>query len=264
MQEKINKWIANGCIYSEGIALLNSTGKFKQLIRSIAGRPHRYADKLRYELSKLAAASSGISTANFIKANPPKPASQVAASTLLVIPPPIIHSVAPEKIEDKNKQLPSEMEHVLKLYSDAFKTRAILHSAMCETSSDNSKHTIAKRKKLSDQIAGCSLVIDTMHKAKNDYYTNATIPDLNSLTSIYTSKPNSAALPNSIIELKEFKRQIQALLFKDRNMLAYQQQSKGKNENPMPLSPRRTKIELKMAERLTSIENIEIKIHELA
>ena len=159
--------------------------------------------------------------------------------------------------------MPPEVEHVIKLHADAYKTRAILHDAMAGLPSGNTKELVLKRKTHSDQIADCSLVIDIMHKAKEDYYTNGTIPDIKTLTSNNTESSASSDLPDDLQNLKDLKKQIQSLLSKDQHMLDYQQNKKGNNLNPMPKGPKRTKIELRMKSRTEALETIERKLHDL-
>ena len=246
MQEKINKWIENGCIFSEGVVLLASTGKYNPLVRSISGRPHRYADKLRYELLKLASAGSRASTSVFDKIN--------------LEPVPEKNTPSP----DPKKQLPPDVEHVIKLLADAYKTRSILHAAMSELPSGNPKQLVLKRKNLSDDINACSNVIDTMFQAKEDYYVNGTIPDIQKLTDSVTGNTTIAPLPDSIELLKELKKQIQSKTSKDQFMLEYRQYFKGENPNPMPKGPKRTKIELRLKSHFETLESIDTKLHELA
>ncbi|MFZ4548711.1 MAG: hypothetical protein ACOYN4_14790 [Bacteroidales bacterium] len=264
MQEKVNKWMANGCNFSEGVALLASTGKHKQLVKSISGRPQRYSQKLRYELLKYAASSTGASLAEIINlaAPTPQPLNSSTPQQLNLSTP---QQLNPSTTQPTTKdQLPPEVEHVIKLHADAYKTRAILHDAMAGLPSGNTKELVLKRKTHSDQIADCSLVIDVMHKAKEDYYTNGTIPDIKRLTELYTKNNDVPVLPDNIEELKEMKKKVQSLISKDQFFLDYQQPNKGKNLNPMPKGPKRTKIELRMKSRLEALENIELKLHELS
>lgn len=265
MREKVNNWIDNGSVFSEGVALLASTGKYKQLVKSISGRPHRYADKLRYELLKLSAADDGVSTSDYIlslgepKTKQDIPENQTSSEILVANPSPTTEQISPGE-----KQLPAEVEQVIKLYSDAYKTRAILHEAMANLPSGNTQQLVAKRKIFSDQISDCSTVIDTMHKAKEDYYINGIIPIVELLIASYTDKTNSDELPDTPDELKKFKREIQAFISKDQHMLDYQQYTKGKNLNPMPQGSKRTKVELRLKSRLDMLEKIEYKLHELS
>jgi hypothetical protein len=261
MQEKVNKWLEQGCDYNEGVSLLASFPNNKQLVKVISGRPHRYTDKLRYELLKCASANSEATSLETIK---------LAGSTHQPINRSTIQPFNNSTTQQLNpsthqptKQLPPEVEHVIKLHADAYKTRAILHDAMAGLPSGNTNELVLKRKTHSDQIADCSLVIDIMYKAKEDYYTNGTIPDIKALTAKNTESSNSSDLPDDLQNLKDLKKQIQSLLSKDQHMLDYQQIKKGNNLNPMPKGPKRTKIELRMKSRTESLETIERKLHAL-
>ncbi len=248
--------MANGCNFSEGVALLASTGKHKQLVKSISGRPQRYSQKLRYELLKYAASSTGASLAEIINLAAPTP-QQLDPSTAQPLNP------STNKPTKKN-QLPPEVEHVIKLHADAYKTRAILHDAMAQLPSENSDKLIIKRKELSDQIAECSVIIDAMYKAKEDYYTNGTIPDIKALTALKPEENKAAELPSDVDSLKDLKKNLQTNICKNQFLLDYQQNTKGKNPNPLPKGPKRTKIELKIKSFTETLELIEIKLKELA
>ena len=245
MQEKINNWINNGFNYDEGVAILASISKHKALAKTIANRPHRYADKLRYELLKAA----GLQT------NP----------SVFVIPP---ISADPE-IDSENKpaiksfkpgQLPPEVEKAIKFHSDAFKQRAILHEAMANLPNKNTPELIAEREDLSNQIAECSEVIEIMWKANEEYKVNGTLPDVDAIVAKLNAKSDEPLLPETLNELKELKLNIQKSISADRFMLDYQQKTKGKNKNPMPNGPKRTKIDLRIKQKEAELSQIEIKL----
>ena len=123
---------------------------------------------------------------------------------------------------------------------------------------------IIKRKELSDQIAECSVIIDAMYKAKEDYYTNGTIPDIKALTALKPEENKAAELPSDVDSLKDLKKNLQTNICKNQFLLDYQQNTKGKNPNPLPKGPKRTKIELKIKSFTETLELIEIKLKELA
>jgi len=134
---------------------------------------------------------------------------------------------------------------------------------MAELPRENTPEMIKKRKVFSDQIADCSLVIEIMHNAKDDYYVNGTIPDIKALTGIKPEADKPIELPDSIEQLKDLRRRMQNSNSKDQFYLNYQQDTKGTNPNPMPKGPKRTKIELRMKSRTEALEQIEIKLNEL-
>ena len=254
MQEKVNKWLEAGCNYNEGVSLLASLPNNKQLVKVISGRPHRYTDKLRYELLKAAGLNTLMPNHNATSAK--VPAAEVYS--------PVSSQELQNEKPIKKDQLPPEVEHVIKLHADAYKTRAILHDAMAQLPSENTDKLIIKRKELSDQIAECSVIIDAMYKAKEDYYTNGTIPDIKALTALKPEENKAAELPSDVDSLKDLKKNLQTNICKNQFLLDYQQNKKGKNPNPLPIGPKRTKIELKIKSFTETLELIEIKLKELA
>ena len=241
MEEKINNWIKNGFNYDEGVAILASISRYKALANSIANRPHRYTEKLRYELFKIAGFKfeeihpSAINTENNSK-------------------------TTPEIKSFKDGQLPPEVEKAIKFHSDAFKTRAILHEAMANLGNKNTPEIIAEREDMSNQIAVCSEIIELMWKANEEYKVNGTLPDVDAIVAQLNAKADEPLLPETLNELKELKLNIQKSISADRFMLDYQQKTKGKNKNPMPNGPKRTKIDLRIKQKEAELSEIEIKL----
>jgi len=255
MQEKVNNWIAEGCDFNAGIVILSSTGRHKQLVRVMSNRPVRYTEKLRYELLKAAGLNTGFPVIKPL-ADSFTPEKDYTPNS---------ESAAPELKSVKNDQLPEEVEKVIKFHADAFKTRAILHEAMANLPNDNTDALIAQRKELSDQIAECSGMIEIMWKAKEDYYVNNIIPDINALTAEKKAEEMPVAdLPDNPDELKKMKKNLQSANTKDQCMLDYRQTTKGEKKNPLPDSPKRIKIELRIKQRDNTINAIDYKLVHLS
>ena len=251
MQEKVNKWIAEGCDFDAGIAILNTSGRHKQLVRVMSNRPHRYVEKLHYELLKAAGLYTGLPVN--------KPGLTLMASGDIYKPQ--LGAVSTKNKSSKKDQLPEQVEKVIKFHADAFKTRAILHEAMANLPNDNTDALIAQRKELSDQIAECSEMIDIMWKAKEDYYVNNIIPDIKALTAEKKAKETLVVeLPDALDELKKMKKNLQSGNTKDQCILDYRQTTKGEKKNPLPDSPKRIKIEIRIKQRDTAIEAIDYKL----
>jgi uncharacterized membrane-anchored protein YhcB (DUF1043 family) len=250
MQEKVNKWIAEGCDFDSGIAILSNTGRYKQLVKIISNRSYRYADKLRYELLKAAGLNTGLPVnKSLLTRNIPGDESEPHPDDSL------------QSKSSRCGQLPSEVEKVIKFHADAFKTRAILHEAMANLPNDNTDALITQRKELSDQIAECSEMVDVMWKAKEDFYVNNIIPDIKALIAEKQTEENQiVALPFDLEELKKMKKNLQSANTKDQFMLDYRQTTRGEKKNPLPDSPKRIKIELRMKQRDTTIEAIDYKL----
>ena len=253
MQEKVKKWVAEGCDFDAGIAILSNIGRHKQMVKVMSNRPYRYADKLRYERLKAAGLNTGLP----VNKSLPKidnPGDDYEPQ-----------QCAPQCKSSRSDQLPSEVEKVIKFHSDAFKTRAILHEAMANLPNDNTDALIAQRKELSDQISECSERIDVMWKAKEDYYINNITPDIKALTAEKQTVENPIVdIPDDLEELKKMKKNLQSANTKDQCMLDYRQTTRGEKKNPLPDSPKRIKIELRMKQRDTAIEAIDYKLVHLS
>ncbi len=245
MQEKVNKWIENGCDFDEGVIILASFSKYKGLAKSIANRPHRYAEKLRYELFKIAGFKLEELQQNI---NPYGIKTEIETDD------------TPPVRSFKVGQLPPEVEKAIKFHSDAFKTRAILHEAMANLPDKNTPELIKRREELSDEIAACSEVIEIMWKANEKYNVNGTLPNIDAIVAQLNAKYQEPALPESITELNALKLDLQKSISKDRFMLDYQQQTKGKNKNPLPPGPKRTKTELRIKQKESELTVIELKL----
>ncbi|MEI8049295.1 MAG: hypothetical protein WCI92_18080 [Bacteroidota bacterium] len=246
MQEKVNKWIENGCSFDEGVAILASISKHRALAKAIGNRPHRYSEKLRYELLKYAGTQNDIT---------------VIGKT--DIPTNLDISASEKPRSFKEGQLPPEVEKAIKFHSDAFKQRAILHEAMANLPDKNTPELIAEREDLSNQIAECSEVIEIMWKANEEYKVNGTLPDVDAIVARLNAKAEKPSLPETENELNELKLNIQKSISADRFMLDYQQKTKGKNKNPLPPGPKRTKTELRIKQKEKDLTNIEIKLASL-
>lgn len=237
MKEKVLQWIEQGCNYTHGLTLLSETGRHKSLIRSLTGREHRYAKKLKYELCKAAGLqyipeSSGVEE----PANP----------------------------ETEPGQLPVAVEKVIKEHSRLFKLRAQLHEQMATLPEDNEEETVKKRKNLSDSMEIMSARIDLLFAAKEAYYNDHQLPDLTILfPEPPAAPPAENPLPDDPKELKKLKKNLQTNNTKDQNQLDYQDDKKAAKPNLMPPGPKRLKLETRIKDRLIQIEQIDFKLLKL-
>jgi len=76
-------------------------------------------------------------------------------------------------------------------------------------------------------------------------------------------KALTAALPDSLDELRRMKKNVQTNMVKARNMLDYQSHHKKEEENPMPQGYKREVINTRIREYKTQLEEIDAKMAEL-
>jgi hypothetical protein len=241
MKEQVLQWLSSGCDYTHGLALLSQTGKHKNLIHSITGRPNRYAEKLKYELMKAAGLN------NLLK---------------------------PVEEENPAEKLPVIVERVIREHSETFLLRSRLHEQLRALPEDNSGETVKNRKNLSDTISHLSSRIDLLFAAKEAFYTEGRMPDADILfpqppshsseeEPCDSARPLTRAsdtLPTTPQELKKLKKNLQTSNTKDQNLLEYQDISKADKPNPMPSGPKKLKLENRIKTRLAQIEQIDYKL----
>lgn len=248
MLEKVQKWIEEGRNYEAGIAILTESGKDKNILKNITGRP-RYADKLYYLLTKHA----GINRVLPVKA----PISVKIDTKDKYVP---VLNVNSQK--SKDNQVPEEITRLIKLHANLFKERAIMHEAMGNLPTANTDAVILKRKELSDKIAEHSPKIDILFTAKENFYKTGTIVTLEEL---FPEKPadkskSDFVFPTDEDGLKKMKKNLQSANTKDQNLLEYQNEKKGTKPAPMPKGPKRMKIELRIDNRKLTITQIDTKL----
>lgn len=269
-QEKVQQWIENGEDFNEGVSLLSQIGLNKGMVKNLRN-PKVHSGKLKNELLKAAkilnlkAVKSEITEADPSAVENPK---QKAAAEKP-------DTEVPDKREDwrekpsaaasKNETYPAEVEKVKSEYSRLYNLRAQLHGQMTDVTPDNAPGNVKKRKVLSDSIAEISQRLELLHAAKELYFENGTIPDIDALFGeVKKAEQAAEELPDDIKKLKAMKKALQINVHKAKNKLEYQEETKQKRANPMPAGPKRLDLEKTIEEREKEIERIEFKIVELA
>jgi len=292
-QEKVQQWIDNGEEYNSGLLLLSEIGKvMPQMIRIMTNRPNRYADKLKYELLKASglykqetveAQSSDQDTDESEKDTMQKAAEflgDLLGEKIVVAQKQVSEKSSPEATENekredwkdkpsagatKNETYPAEVEKVKSEYSRLYNLRAQQHGLMTDVTPDNAPANVKKRKVLSDSIAEISQRLELLYAAKELYFENGTIPDIDALFGeVKKTEQAVDELPNDIAKLKAMKKSLQINIHKAKNKLEYQEETKQKRSNPMPEGPKRLDLEKTIEEREKEIERIEFKIVEIA
>jgi len=261
----IKNWVKSGCNYNDGCVLYAAFGKNKTLARLFPGRQQRYETKLKYELLKCV----GL-TEDFHKMN---------NSTQLVIPskknilPPKAEKTAKSANETQGtkiaeEDLPDSVKILTAEYSRLIAHRAKAHYEMSAIEG-NDEDSVKKRKQFSDALEILSDRIGILHAAKEAYYTNKVLPDMNL---IFPAEPaadksdeqGELKLPSTPEGLNKMKINLQNSLSKDRNWLDFQSETKQEAISPMPDGPKKIKIEKRMEKKLKVIEAIDLKLANLA
>jgi hypothetical protein len=178
----------------------------------------------------------------------------------------------------ENRQYPPIVRRVIHEYSETYNHRSLLHKEMGSIPYENSIQNIAGRKKLLDEIKLATLRLDVLYEAKQNYIKANILPDGSLLwpepvEQVETVKPGEPTkpteagkegLPEDIEQLKKLKKNLQVANSKDGLRLKTQSLDSKSKPNPMPLGPKRQKIENRIVERNKQIELIDYKINNLA
>ena len=175
-------------------------------------------------------------------------------------------SILNEAEDENDKEMfPPIIRQIIYEFSDAYKSRSILHKELLELPEENSPSTVSKRKVIIDSIAALSARMKVLYDYRKQYEDNGTIPSEEELEANYHDPDENVddpipveevVLPESVEELKKMRRSEATKLSRARNMLLYQQESKPKPliEKPLPDCPKRVKFE-KKTERLEALIN---------
>ena len=156
------------------------------------------------------------------------------------------------------RSMPEVMQMLIRNFADAYKQRARLARQRYELGEANDENTVEQRKTLGDSIDKLTAYMDVLAAMREAYEKDGTLPDLDKaqeLSSAAVAKAESAgggkvdykSMPTD--KLKTRKKSLTNQITRKENMLLYQTETRQEHENPLPESPRRSKL-LKQIENL--------------
>lgn len=254
-QEEIKAWLAGERDYSAGVALLQRYGKNKILAAGLAKfgkeRIEQNHKKLAYELGKLAGSKElvvGSRQQPGTRNHKPEPGIRINDD--------FIPNVNSKPID----QYPPIIRRVKYEYAELFKKRSISHRKMAEIPEENSEANKQARAAHLAETKAISKRLELLYQHLQAHEVTGAIPDENELW----PKQNDPQPPDdNIARLRTVKKNLQTSNGKDRNLLEYQQEKKGKKPAPMPDGPKRKKIEERIKEREKQIAVIDDKLFEM-
>jgi hypothetical protein len=169
---------------------------------------------------------------------------------------------------EKFKAMPIAIQTLTKDYATAFNKRAALHHQLLNIGENNDQASMDARKELAAKIDALTDYMDDLYPLRREWEATKQIPSMDALQNIKNKylavkdKPIqkdedlAEALQESSFRKKDedfdamtreqlMKRRhvIRTHLTKKQNLLKYQTERKQVKENPMPDSPKRTKLE---------------------
>jgi regulator of replication initiation timing len=253
INERIRQWLSSDRDYPKGLELLMEVSKKSKVMGKLSkGESKTRREKLEYELS------------HYLKTHPDKavlkPGSTVPAK--------------PDKAEKKHKtevrfslirkeekieDFPTGMQRIIRENSSLYIHRGKLHKQLIRLSQDNSEATIADREALVKKIAEASERLEQLYAVWSEF--KKTGKD-GSATLYQQSGTTGSAGLLTVEDLKHQKKNLQASLAKDRNMLEYQSKTKPKDGNPtpMPEGPKRIRLEKRIKAKEKQIQDLDLLI----
>ena len=227
MKQEIINWLESPRDYSTGVDLYLKYGKNNNFKRTFPNRENRYANKLAYELAKLA----GISLVEYHKNYQKRVFQPVAVGS--------------------KKQIPEIIKKIKSELADLHRLRSHLHRKMTEIDPENSPDNMLKRKVLLSDIKKISSRSDLLYEAKESYFNNGILPDSSIL--LLPTKDKTLTPPNALSGEDRIKRRA--------NLRSSLSKDKRKIEG-MPDGPKKEKILTRLAIKEKEIQELNKLIDE--
>jgi len=287
-KEKVIDWIKSGMNYNSGINLLVELVK-KVDVSMYIGRERSMASKLAYEICKAAKVADHVTWKDFIQNVMEAPlivklpvegedelnelTNDGTGTKLPEVTPGdegklrICEAIAPnivavETIATKPlEEYPLVMRRVILEYAELFQERSQLHTAMGRLPESNTDSVCAKRAELFNLIKSISDRLELLFVTQEAFAEAGIIPVESELFPPAAEPVAEVTADTTLMDedsLKKQKKNLQSGNSKDQTILEYQSNDRTDVKKPMPKGPKRTKIEMRIAERNTRIEEIEV------
>lgn len=187
--------------------------------------------------------------------------------------------MAAQKLEDNPESYPERIASVIREYANAYKKRDMLHKQLADLPEDNSEELTERRKLLTGQIAETTDLMERLYPLYEKYLSlkeDISEEELQRLEQDATDTTDTGAPQveqetvstdtyedKSKEELQKLRKSVSTKIGRAKNMLDYQQETKGSTPNPMPESPKRVKYETKIANLSNELEQIDYAIAKL-
>jgi len=252
---RIKEWFDGPRDYSEGLNLLKEVSKKGTVLGKLSkGETKTRREKLEYELKHFLGLKVIL---------PPVPSS---VKTTLVITSklgstPNIEAKLRFSLIPKEKSIddyPEEVKKLINEWSPLYMNRSKNQKKLIELGEENTPDVIAKRAKLIEKIHEASDRMEVLYEAFKTFETSGKLPE--NFAPAEKKKAITGSL--SIEDLKKEKKNLQASLVKDRNMLEYQSKTKPDDgiSKPMPDGPKKITIEKRIKAKEAQIAAIDMEI----
>lgn len=170
------------------------------------------------------------------------------------------------------QNMPEVMQTLIRNYSDAYKQRARLARQRYELGESNDEQSVEKRKTLGESIDRLTNYMDILIAMREKYEKDGVLPDMDTLN----NAPSAAEVKEedekqeksvdyksmSTDKLKTRRKSLTNQITRKENMLFYQSETKQDEENPLPDSPKRVKLEKQIENLKAEKSKVEYELAE--
>lgn len=170
------------------------------------------------------------------------------------------------------QNMPEVMQTLIRNYSDAYKQRARLARQRYELGESNDEQSVEKRKTLGESIDRLTNYMDILIAMREKYEKDGVLPDMDTLN----NAPSAAEVKEedekqeksvdyksmSTDKLKTRRKSLTNQITRKENMLLYQSETKQEEENPLPDSPKRVKLEKQIENLKAEKSKVEYELAE--
>lgn len=170
------------------------------------------------------------------------------------------------------RNMPEVMQTLIRNYSDAYKQRARLARQRYELGESNDEQSVEKRKTLGESIDRLTNYMDILIAMREKYEKDGVLPDMDTLNNAPSAaevkeedgKPEESVDYKSMStdKLKTRRKSLTNQITRKENMLLYQSKSKQEEENPLPDSPKRVKLEKQIENLKAEKSKVEYELAE--
>lgn len=170
------------------------------------------------------------------------------------------------------QNMPEVMQTLIRNYSDAYKQRARLARQRYELGESNDEQSVEKRKTLGESIDRLTNYMDILIAMREKYEKDGVLPDMDTLNNALSAaevKEENEKREKSVDyksmstdKLKTRRKSLTNQITRKENMLFYQSETKQDEENPLPDSPKRVKLEKQIENLKAEKSKVEYELAE--
>ncbi len=259
IKKRITAWLYGPQDYQEGVSILQEISrKHKVVGKLLKGESKTRAEKLAYMLSK----ELGLKTV-------PKPVFHNIKSKQTPKPEKPREEATPEEgrlsligKDAKLSDFPVEIQQVINDYSALYRERGKMHKMLVFIGDGNDDVSVSQRADLVGKIKDTSERMEEFFEAYDAFKKDGVILSKSLYPDPDSKVPPDPGPDQSVEDMKRLKKNLQASLVKDRNLILYKTKTKPENgtENPLPAGPKRIKLEKRIKAKEKQIADLEMKI----